>query len=62
MKFFEWFFKKTWFHILWILGMITYVLTWSEGDDKNVALAFLTLVFIILSIGKYRYWLNNVNE
>ena len=62
MKFLKWFFKTTWFHILWILGMITFVLTWSQGDDKNVALVFLTLVILVLSLGKYKYWLNNLND
>jgi hypothetical protein len=62
MKFLKWFFKTTWFHILWILSMIIYAATWSQGYDKNVALVFLTLVIIILTLGKYKYWLKNVDE
>jgi hypothetical membrane protein len=62
MKFLKWFFRTTWFHILWILSMIIYASTWSQGDDKNIALVFLTLVMIILTLGKYKYWLNNVGE
>jgi hypothetical protein len=61
MKFLKWFFKTTWFHILWILSMIIYAATWSQGDDKNVALVFLTLVIILLTLGNYKYWLKYVD-
>jgi hypothetical protein len=62
MKFLKWFLKESWFHIIWILGLITYVLTWSYGSDKNLALIFLSSVFVTLTLGKFRYWYKNLKN
>ena len=56
MNFIKWFMGGSWFHITMILGMIIYILTWPPALDKWVGLSFLSLVFLVLCIGKYRYW------
>jgi hypothetical protein len=60
MIFIKWFLKESWFHIIWILGLIIYALTWSYDTDKVIAIIFLSIVFITLTLGKFRYWYKNL--
>lgn len=62
MNFIKWFIKESWFHIIWILGLIAYVITWSYATDKKLALIFLSTVFVVLTIGKFRYWNKNLKK
>lgn len=60
MKFIKWYLKESWFHIIWILGLLGYIITWYPGGDKNVALVFMSIVFTVLTVGKYIYWSKNL--
>jgi len=60
MKFIKWFLKESWFHIIWILGLLGYVITWSPGGDKNISMIFMSIVFTVLTVGKYIYWSKNL--
>ena len=62
MKFIKWYFKTTWFHIIWILGLLGYIITWYPGQDKNIGIIFMSTVFTILTVGKYRYWSKNLKK
>ncbi len=60
MKFLKWYLKESWIHIIWILSLIGIVITWSPGQDKNIALIFLSIVLIVLTLGKFTYWFKNL--
>jgi hypothetical protein len=60
MKFIKWYLKESWFHIIWILGMLGYVITWYPGGDKTIAIIFISLIFTVLTVGKFRYWFKNL--
>ena len=60
MNYIKWYFTTTWFHITWILGLLIYSLTWPSGLDKTIAVHFMAFVFIVLTIGKFNYWLKNI--
>lgn len=62
MKFFKWLIKTTWFHILWVIGLILFTLTWPSGDDKNIGITFLIIVLSVLIGGKYNYWNKNLKN
>jgi len=59
MNFIKWYFTTTWFHIVWILGLMVYSITWPSGLDKTIAVHFMALVFTVLTVGKFNYWLKN---
>ena len=60
MKFIKWYLRNSWFHIIWILGLLCYVITWYPGDDKTVAITFMSMVFTVLTVGKFIYWSKNL--
>jgi hypothetical protein len=60
MKFIKWYLKKSWFHIIWILGLLGYAITWYPGKDKIVAIIFMSIVFTVLTVGKFIYWSKNL--
>jgi len=62
MNFIKWYFKTTWFHIIWMLGLLGYTISWTPGDDKTIAIFFLLAVIIVLTVGKFNYWKDHVRE
>lgn len=59
MRFLKWFFKTNPFHIaIFLLGYITMFLIWGEdgAGDRKIAVPIWTFIFLILILGKYRYW------
>lgn len=62
INFLRWFSLNSWFHLLILTTCYIIALTWSWDTDKKVALSFLSLVIIVLVVGKYRYWKKNVRD
>jgi hypothetical protein len=62
MNFIKWYLKESWFHITWILGLLIYAITWYPGRDKVVAITFMSIVFIVLTLGKFKYWSKNIRQ
>ena len=50
--------KDAWFHIVFILSLIVFMSFWPSCIDKTVGLISLSVVLLVLIIGKYRYFKN----
>ena len=62
MKFIKWYFRNSWFHLLVLIGGITFMHTWDSGIDKTIGLSFFGLVLAILTFGKIHYYKNNIKK
>jgi hypothetical protein len=62
INFAKWFFLNSWFHLLILSACYIITLTWNWDTDKQISLSFLSVVFIVLFVGKYRYWKKNVKN
>jgi hypothetical protein len=62
MNFIKWYLKNSWFHLSVLIGGIIYMLTWEPQLDKTVGLHFFSIILIILTIGKFRYWSRNIKK
>lgn len=59
MKFLKWFITTNPIHIgVMLFGYLVMFLIWGEdgASDRQIALPIWSFIFLVLIIGKYRYW------
>lgn len=53
---------NSWFHLTILLLGYGIMFTWPMDLDKQIGLSFWTVVLIVLTIGKVKYYLQNVHD